>query len=1088
MCYHTLFANCHLTLYEYTHQHMDENNTNDGYFLSLLAGDTPSMPPGLDLTPIPPNDYEEDSVMQDVTGANLLTIDNSGQASNSNSNTSSQQWNTSDIPLHSYNDGASLFNVAHHRLEGVDMERFDQTDYEEILPTDMEYGGEEYASGSDDDLMGSTSRVDTASEGQATTSSTTQNRRRNNESTIVEEDQEFAQYMQDAQQAAQEIQQEGGGLSKTMQMDLRQDFEEDMAEFHNNLREASGIGRRKTRYTRQPGTKRKSTAIPLQVKNLLQYANSLYVREQEVEAIPYLTEAIRLAPQVEHAWLLLALIKENQGEEERAFVLRFCAAQNARDPDLWCWVADQLRKRGNSANAANCYTKALALQPKDIDILHLRCEAYMEAKRFQRAIEGYETILKLQPEDEVAIHHLLRFYVERGRSHDAILLYERLMEETLPVEGPVDPPLFRWEQANFLAELYMEIGDYERALLVIKRSARRLQLRGTQIVWETRADDVEYNEHPLPIDLRVKLGVCRLALGDIAAAKMHFAYLTELPIVSHQELYHQMAEAYMEAELIHEAVEAYTTIARNMPMDMQSRIHLGRCYQVLGNNEAAAEILVEVANAMPKNRKVREELAKLYETLGEQELALLYLTQVNTLRFGERTLRHQSRQTGSDTRTSGVEIDEMDGDSEVEDPSYRYAASTGGSEEGEEDEEDEEDADYDDEHQLLRRPGHQRRKKIRDKSRRLRDFDMFSTKKSRASQLKLRRRQERMEAHQAREKEQAEITANHFHMLALLDNPTSTFNEQNQYLEIAQALYQSFATAPILYTRNELRRIMEDDADQVALPSYRGMNRDVTEIYGKSTDDWLEFLMKYLLLLSKHKHWEQAHQVLRRIQQTSLFVHKESWRIASKLLEIVLNLRQGEMEEAMFNARSLCRTMSVSMESISFYNAIAPRNIDPNIAYGSPNAQKFARRYMSVMVNQAMQLIGDNHPDNKNDAHPLLRDILKPELFVINGNMFMVGRSYHFAVASFVRAYRLCPLDPMISLQLGIAHIHRAMQRRTENRHAHILRGFTFLVKYAQLRGHTQETAYNLGRAFQQIGLYFLAIPQYERALQLSHR
>jgi hypothetical protein len=128
--------------------------------------------------------------------------------------------------------------------------------------------------------------------------------------------------------------------------------------------------------------------------------------------------------------------------------------------------------------------------------------------------------LKLQPEDEVAIHHLLRFYVERGRSHDAILLYERLMEETLPVEGPVDPPLFRWEQANFLAELYMEIGDYERALLVIKRSARRLQLRGTQIVWETRIDDVEYNEHPLPIDLRVKLGVCRLALGDIAAAKV----------------------------------------------------------------------------------------------------------------------------------------------------------------------------------------------------------------------------------------------------------------------------------------------------------------------------------------------------------------------------------------------------------------------------------------------------------------------------------------------------------------------------------------------------------------------------------------
>jgi hypothetical protein len=54
--------------------------------------------------------------------------------------------------------------------------------------------------------------------------------------------------MQDAQQAAMEIQQEGGELGKTVQLDLRQDFEEDMAEFHNNLRDASGIGRSKTRH------------------------------------------------------------------------------------------------------------------------------------------------------------------------------------------------------------------------------------------------------------------------------------------------------------------------------------------------------------------------------------------------------------------------------------------------------------------------------------------------------------------------------------------------------------------------------------------------------------------------------------------------------------------------------------------------------------------------------------------------------------------------------------------------------------------------------------------------------------------------
>jgi general transcription factor 3C polypeptide 3 (transcription factor C subunit 4) len=120
----------------------------------------------------------------------------------------------------------------------------------------------------------------------------------------------------------------------------------------------------------------------------------------------------------------------------------------------------------------------------------------------------------------LAINQVLRLYVERGRSQDAILLYERLMEDTLPLEGPVDPPLFRWPQLNFLAELYMEVGEYERALLTIKRGARRLQLRGLQIVWETRKDDSEYDEHPLPVDLRTKLGICRLMMGDITLAKV----------------------------------------------------------------------------------------------------------------------------------------------------------------------------------------------------------------------------------------------------------------------------------------------------------------------------------------------------------------------------------------------------------------------------------------------------------------------------------------------------------------------------------------------------------------------------------------
>lgn len=80
--------------------------------------------------------------------------------------------------------------------------------------------------------------------------------------------------------------------------------------------------------------------------------------------------------------------------------------------------------------------------------------------------------------------------------------------------------------------------------------------------------------------------------------------------------------------------------------------------------------------------------------------------------------------------------------------------------------------------------------------------------------------------------------------------------------------------------------------------------------------------------------------------------------------------------------------------------------------------------------------------------------------------------------------------DPLINLSLGIAFIHRAMNRQTDNRHLqivqvggveahvavehltpfHSVKGFTFLFKYYDLKGGNEEACYNIARAFHQIG------------------
>lgn len=35
----------------------------------------------------------------------------------------------------------------------------------------------------------------------------------------------------------------------------------------------------------------------------------------------------------------------------------------------------------------------------------------------------------------------------------------------------------------------------------------------------------------------------------------------------------------------------------------------------------------------------------------------------------------------------------------------------------------------------------------------------------------------------------------------------------------------------------------------------------------------------------------------------------------------------------------------------------------------------------------------------------------------------------------FLRAHKIIPLEPLVNLCLGIAYLHRAMQRQTDNRH-----------------------------------------------------
>jgi general transcription factor 3C polypeptide 3 (transcription factor C subunit 4) len=101
-------------------------------------------------------------------------------------------------------------------------------------------------------------------------------------------------------------------------------------------------------------------------------------------------------------------------------------------------------------------------------------------------------------------------------------------------------------------------------------------------------------------------------------------------------------------------------------------------------------------------------------------------------------------------------------------------------------------------------------------------------------------------------------------------------------------------------------------------------------------------------------------------------------------------------------------------------------------------------------------------------------------------------------VVYYFRARELGVSDPLLEFSIGLAYLHRAMQRQADNRHILILQGMTFIFQYYRSyyeHSHSypdegaamrQQAEYNVGRAFHQLGLTTYAIWYYEKVIKIS--
>eukprot|EP00246_Nothoceros_aenigmaticus_P003425 TRINITY_DN14585_c0_g1_i2.p1 TRINITY_DN14585_c0_g1~~TRINITY_DN14585_c0_g1_i2.p1 ORF type:complete len:363 (-),score=47.56 TRINITY_DN14585_c0_g1_i2:149-1174(-) len=102
---------------------------------------------------------------------------------------------------------------------------------------------------------------------------------------------------------------------------------------------------------------------------------------------------------------------------------------------------------------------------------------------------------------------------------------------------------------------------------------------------------------------------------------------------------------------------------------------------------------------------------------------------------------------------------------------------------------------------------------------------------------------------------------------------------------------------------------------------------------------------------------------------------------------------------------------------------------------------------------------------------------------MIYGHQFAMISQPQGALREYLQAYKFQPDNPFVCLCIGVAFVNLSLGFRLSNRNQTLLQGFTFLYQYQRLSKYSQESYYNVARAFHHVGFTHLAVLYYEKVL-----
>ncbi|PWA68583.1 tetratricopeptide repeat (TPR)-containing protein [Artemisia annua] len=104
---------------------------------------------------------------------------------------------------------------------------------------------------------------------------------------------------------------------------------------------------------------------------------------------------------------------------------------------------------------------------------------------------------------------------------------------------------------------------------------------------------------------------------------------------------------------------------------------------------------------------------------------------------------------------------------------------------------------------------------------------------------------------------------------------------------------------------------------------------------------------------------------------------------------------------------------------------------------------------------------------------------------IIKGHQLTAISQHQAAAINYLEAYKLMPENALINLCVGTALINLALGNRLQNKHQCVLQGLAFLYNNLRLSENSQESLYNLARAYHHVGLVSVAATYYEKVLAI---